>query len=385
MVTTYSLKGYNQMIADKVRTDAYVAALRRVVRPGAVVLDLGAGTGVMALHACRFGASRVYAIDPTAAIQVARENADLNGYADRIEFIQELSTAVTLPERADVIVSDLRGVLPLFQRHVPSILDARKRLLAPDGVLIPQRDTLMIAVADAAEVYHKCCTSWADNCYDFDLRSAQRWLVNGWYKERVKPEQLLLEPQTLAILDYTTIEDPDINAEISWTVQRAGTAQGLVVWFDTVLAEGIGFSNAPWAPELIYGSAFFPWNEPIALMPGDTVAVTLRANLISDDYIWRWNTSVCAQGDLQRVKAAFQQSTFNGTPMTLARLRKTSDSYVPVLNAEGQIDQYILQLMAKEMPLGEIARCVSERFATQFSNWQDALTRVGALSEKYSQ
>jgi hypothetical protein len=61
-----------------------------------------------------------------------------NGYADRITFHQTLSSAITLPQPADVIVSDLRGVLPLMQHHIPAIVDARQRLLAPGGVLIPR-------------------------------------------------------------------------------------------------------------------------------------------------------------------------------------------------------------------------------------------------------
>ncbi len=121
----YSVAVYGEMMGDAVRMRAYAQALREAVRPGSVVLDIGTGTGIFAMLAARFGARRVYAIEPADAIQVARDIAAANGCADRIEFIQGLSTEVSLPERADVIVSDLRGVLPLYQRHLPSIVDAR--------------------------------------------------------------------------------------------------------------------------------------------------------------------------------------------------------------------------------------------------------------------
>jgi type I protein arginine methyltransferase len=88
----YSIEDYGAMIADRVRMNSYHEALRRRVRPGDVVVDLGAGTGIFALLACRFGARRVYAIEPTDAILVAREIAAANGHAERIEFIQKLST-----------------------------------------------------------------------------------------------------------------------------------------------------------------------------------------------------------------------------------------------------------------------------------------------------
>lgn len=90
----YSLAGYGSMIADRVRMDAFAQALRQATTPESVVVDIGTGTGILALLACRFGARRVYAIEPDDAIQVAREIAAANGYADRIDFIQAVSTKV---------------------------------------------------------------------------------------------------------------------------------------------------------------------------------------------------------------------------------------------------------------------------------------------------
>src|SRR2546425_794252 len=129
----YSLGAYASMIADRVRVEAYAAALRKTVREGSVVVEIGTGPGIFAVLACQFGASRVYAIEPDGIIQVAREVAVANGCANKIEFFEELSDRVTLPGRADVIFSDLRAVLPLFQRHIPVIIDARSRFLVPGG------------------------------------------------------------------------------------------------------------------------------------------------------------------------------------------------------------------------------------------------------------
>ena len=77
----YSLAAYGDMIRDRVRMDAYAAALREAIRPGATVVDIGTGTGVMACLACRFGAARVYAIEPADVIEVAAEIARANGFA----------------------------------------------------------------------------------------------------------------------------------------------------------------------------------------------------------------------------------------------------------------------------------------------------------------
>jgi protein arginine N-methyltransferase 1 len=380
----YSIFAYCTMIADRVRMEAYTQALRQSITPDTVVLDIGTGTGIFALLACQFGARRVYAIEPDDAIQAGRDIARANGYADRIEFIQDVSTQVELPERAGVVISDMRGILPLLQQHIPSIVDARQRLLVPGGKLIAERDTCWAAVVEAPELYRRHTVPWDDNDYGLDMDAVRRILINTWRKGRVTPEQLLVEPQCWATLDYATVESPDLRGEATWTVTRAGTAHGLIVWFDSILAEGISMTNAPGAPELIYGSAFFPWTQPVALAVGDTVSVVLGADLIGEDYIWRWDTQVLDQGQTAHVKAGFNQTTFYGAPVALAQLHKRAASHVPSLSEDGQIDQLILALMERGTSLGETARQVLERFPRRFTTWEEALTRVGDLSEKYN-
>jgi type I protein arginine methyltransferase len=381
----YSISGYGSMIADKGRMEAYVKALAQVMKPDSVVLDIGTGTGIFAMIACQLGAKKVYAIEPSNAIVVAKEIAAANGYSDRIQFFQKLSTQVELAEKADVIISDLRGILPLSQNHIPSIIDARQRLLKPDGVLIPQCDRLWVAVAELPDLYGRLVNPWDQNGYSLNMAAARQLVTNTWLKGRATPEQILGEPKCWATLDYTTIKNTDVSAEITWTVEQSGTAHGLNIWFDTTLAEGVEFSNAPDKPELIYSSGFFPWLQPVNLALGDTVSVVLQANLVGDDYIWRWNTLVFNQGNPGQVKANFKQSTFFGIPLSLTQLCKKTHNYIPTLNQEGKIDKIILELMSEGEALGDIARQVVAQFPGCFVNEQEALTRVGELSQKYSE
>jgi type I protein arginine methyltransferase len=381
----YSISGYGSMIADKGRMEAYFKALAQVMKPDSVVLDIGTGTGIFAMIACQLGAKKVYAIEPSNAILVGKEIAAANGFSNRIQFFQRLSTQVELPEKADVIISDLRGILPVSQNHIPSIIDARERLLKPDGVLIPQCDRLWVAIAELPDLYGRLVNPWDQNGYSLNMAAARQLVTNTWLKGKVTPDQLLGEPKCWAILDYTTIENTDVSAEVTWTVKQTRTAHGLSIWFDTTLAEGVSFSNAPDKPELIYGSGFFPWLQPVNLAAGDTVSVVLQANLVGDDYIWRWNTLVFNQGNPGQVKANFKQSTFFGIPLSLTQLCKKTHNYIPTLNQEGKIDKLILELMSEGEALGDIARQVVAQFPGCFVNEQEALTRVGELSQKYSE
>ena len=373
----YSVAGYGQMISDAVRMKAYTAALAMAVKPGAVVVDIGTGTGIFAMLACRRGARKVFAIEPGDAIHVAREIAAANGLASSIEFIQAKSTEVELPERADVIVSDLRGVLPLHQHHLPAIVDARRRMLAPGGALIPQRDSLWASCVEAAKSYQLIATPWLENEYALDMRAALPLVSNQWSNATAGAEQMVTQPGLLGTIDYLTVDDPGFVGRTDLVATRAATAHGLCVWFDATLAEGMHFSNAPGEPDTVYGRAYFPWPHPLELRAGDQVSVALKANLVGDDYLWRWETRV--EG-----KAAFDQSSFFAEPLSPSRLRKTAADFVPSLNEDGVIDQVSLGLMNEGKSLGDIARLLADRFPRRFASVHEALSHVGEMSAKYS-
>ena len=380
----YTLSGYGEMIADRVRMEAYTRALRAVVRPGSVVVDIGTGPGIMAVLACQLGASRVFAIEPAEVIQVAREVAASNGCADKIEFFETLSTRVELPVRADVIVSDMRGVLPLFGQHIPSIVDARKRLLAPGGTLIARSDKLWVAPVEAPESFGKLVDPWQRNTLGQDLSPAHRRAVSEFRKLRAKPEQLLAPPQLWATLDYATVENPDVRGTLHWTVERDGTGHGILVWFEMDLADGISFSNAPGAPEAIYGSMFFPWVASVPLTAGQSVCVDLGAKLLEKDYFWRWTTQIGPSAAPGEVATRFDQSDLHGMVLSPGKLAKAASTYVPQPSEEARLHLRTLELMDGKASLEQIARQLSAEFPKRFPGWHQALSYAGTVSQEFS-
>jgi protein arginine N-methyltransferase 1 len=380
----YTLISYGEMIADRVRMNAYVQAMRRTVKPGSVVLEIGTGPGIFAILACKLGARRVFAIEPAEIIQVARENAAANNCADRIEFMEDLSTRVSLPVKSDVIVSDIRGILPLFEQHIPSIADARRRFLAPGGVMIPRRDTIWAAVAELPERYAEIVEPWERSGLDQDLSAARRRAVNYYQKARTKPEELLTSPQLWATLDYTIIENSDVRGEMRWSAERDGTGHGIIAWFDADLCDGVSFSNAPGKEKTIYGSLFFPWMHPVKLTRGETVCVQLEAKLTGDDYAWRWTTQVKAASPGGETRDQFDQSTMAGAVLSPTQLRKLASDFVPKLSEDGLLDRKIMEMMDGKATLEEIAKQLTAENPKQFPSWHDALVKASALSRKYS-
>lgn len=377
----YNISAYGKMIADAPRMDAYVSALRQSIKPDSVVVDLGCGPGFFAILACRLGARRVFAIEPSNSIQVGRDAAREYGFNDRIEFIQELSTKVTLPEQADVIVSDLRGVLPWFQQSINSIIDARSRFLRPGGILIPRHDRLWSAVVEIPARYAEIVDPWNANGHGFALNSGRNLVVNYWTKLRVQQENVLGQPVLWHELDYEQTDEVNVCQNISLPVARKGTAHGLSIWFDTELISGVGFSNAPGGAELIYGQGFFPFQQPLEVDDGDRIDVRLEARLIGDDYVWRWDTALVSQG---KIKSSFKQSTLFGTPLSLAQLRKRAATHVPSVNEEGAIARFVLSKMDGSNSNEQIAIELLTQYSSRFRSENDALDLVTEISEKYS-
>ncbi len=382
--TGYSHITYGEMITDRKRMSAYSSALERLIRPGCVVLDIGSGPGVFALLACRFGAGHVHCVEPDDSIEVAKILAKSNGYADRMSFHQCVSTDLQLDGPADVVVSDLRGVLPLFENHIPSIVDARQRLLAVGGKLLPWRDQLFISLIDDADSYRRFVGAWSNYEQDLDLSAARLQAVNTWSKTDARAEQLLVQPRRWLSIDYTTVESTDARGVVSWVAEKPGTTHGIVVWFDTELAPGIQFSNHPASERLIYGQAFFPLEKPIQIEVGDKIEVELKATLSADGYVWQWKTQVWDGAESTNVKANYHQSTFLAKTISTQTLERKSPIFKPTLNDDGIADRFILDCMNGKTEIEKIAALVAERFPDRFPNRRAASSRVQELSTKYS-
>ncbi len=378
----YSLDEFGDMIADATRFRAYCEAIARAVRPGDAVVDLGAGPGIFALLACRAGARRVYAIELGEVAQFGRQLAAANGFSDRIEFIQKNSREVRLPERANVIISDVRGALPFYTGGVASLEDARKRFLADGGVVIPRLDSLHATVVEAGEFYGRITLPWRDSGHGLDLSRSLPLLLNTLYKVRIKPEQMLVQPQHWFQLDYMAGAAPRAAGNLQFQAGRNGTAHGVSLWFETKLFDEIGFSCAPGAPETVYGSVLLPFLEPVKIVEGQTIEIALHADPVGSDYVWRWDSIFHSLDTTENRR--FQQSTFQGVSFSPDTLHKHAAEFVPVLSESGQAERWLLQAMDGKLTLQEIAQAAVARFPLLFPRWEAAFQRAAELAERVS-
>lgn len=380
-MSEYSLEAYGDMITDHVRFDAYARALRQCIRPGDVVLDIGTGTGIFALMAARLGARHVYGLETSDAIQLGRECAAASGLADVTTFFQGSSTAFDPPEPADVIVSDLRGVLPLHGGHISTIIDARRRLLKPGGRLVPLRDTINTAVVSSPAIYQRLIAPWDGRPLGLDLGPALRLATNRWSNAAVSASDLISAPAELFTLDYGSIAAPNAAGGARLAIEQEATAHGLVVWFDALLAEGVSLTTAPGAPRLVYGHAFFPWPQPTMLQVGDEVAVDLRADLVGGHYEWRWRSRIHDRAGSPRL--AFDQSTLSGRTLSLDRLRRRAGDARPQPSAEGRALALVLGMFDGVQDLTAVSDTLTAQLPEQFPTQREALDFVAEASARF--
>jgi type I protein arginine methyltransferase len=364
------------MVGRGVRYAAYTAALRKALGETATILDIGCGPGFWAITAARYGAARVYAIEPDESIRWGQAAARHLGLADRIQFFRGMSTDLKLSERVDCIVSDLRGCLPLFSTHIPSIIDARTRLLKPGGRLIGKRDTMWAAIVEIPRFYRKLTEPWLRKAWKGAYEPALDVILNQTHKDRYKRSALLSAPECWATLDYATIESPDVSARMEFSVERPGTGHGIGLWFDADLGDGIGFSNAPGEPELVYGRLVLPWLKTVALEAGDRVRLDIRAKLVNDDYVWTWRTEL--PGSLR-----FEQNTLHTLAASMEELKRRASNAVPSLGQDAAIDRLILHTLDGQTSVIAAANAVMAAFPGRFTTVADAMSRVGDLAVKY--
>ena len=260
------------MIADQARNDGYATAIAACVRPGMTILEIGTGSGLLAMLAARTSAEHVYTVEANPVMAaIARRNIALNGLEDRVTVIDGLSTSLRvgpdLPARADMLIHELFDA-PLVGEDVINIVaDARARLLAPDALLLPFEARLRgrIVETDMMSANHE----FSSVC-GLDL-SALHLLRRDYELVSWKAEPTFLSPPSeLARLDLGTVESGLRNrTEVGVPISADGTARGVLQWIGYAFPDGTVFENAP-GTKSVWSPVFHRFLTPRAVRAGET-------------------------------------------------------------------------------------------------------------------
>lgn len=368
---SYSVVDYVAMIGDEHRTGPYVRALRKMVTPESVVLDLGAGFGFFAVLAATLGAKHAFAIETDEAIGLGPALARANGVGDRVTFYRGDSRQVTLPERANLLVEDLRGMTPFHLERLAVLRDARERLLTGDARYVALRDRIWAAaMRHSADQLGDLETTGADT-WGVDLRSVRGHVVDGWRRVRSTPEELLLGGGLLGTLELATVSDPHFEGTTHWTPDAALVVDGFLVWFDAELSEGECFSTAPGPGQTVHGCLRLPLRDPLPVPARAELALRFCAFPAAGDYAWTWECSVSDANGGAVVRTP-RQSTLGALALSRPRLAAMSECHRPSLGIEGRRWRDAIALTDGERTTGEIARALSTAADLEFRSETEA-------------
>ena len=373
----YDLSDYLAMIDDHRRTSAYMRALQATIRPGDVVLELGTGFGYFAVEAARLGAAHVYAVEPNDAIDLGPALAARHGVADRITFLQCRASQVEMPERADVLLEDLRGCSPLLGGRLGILRDARERLLRPGARFVAQRDRLIVAPAMLrAPVGKRVATGprvdgEALSLDDVRMRAAQTW-------RRIDADgfDLLARASSWTTLDLTSVDRLDVDGAASFVIERDGLLEGLASWFEAELAGGARISSGPEAGGSVYAVGWYPLARGELVRVGDGVAVRLRATHEGTDYVWLWETTITpADGSAPRRS---RQSSLATSLLSAPRRARRAAAHVPGLTDALAVQRELLGAVEGTRTLEEITAILRARHPERFADARAALAWTAA-------
>ncbi|MGH8050672.1 MAG: 50S ribosomal protein L11 methyltransferase [Arenimonas sp.] len=378
----YSIKDYGEMVTDPARTQAFVTALTNAVTPESVVLEIGTGAGFFALLAIKLGAKKVYAVEPDNAIEVGKLCVKNNPGSERIVWLQNISTAIELPEKVDIVIGDLHGTMPFYNFNILSMRDAVQRHMKPGGIIMPRRDVLYAAPIQSPEDYKSIDKPWARDVHGLDLSAGRSFLVNTWWRRPVTDVvTMLAAPKCWGEIDYANVSSPNLDGECDWQITGDGFVHGFSVWFDGDIGPGAAYSNAPNLPGLVYGNAFFPLEHPLEVKAGERLLTKFSIKLIGDEYVYSWISEHFDSAD--NSLARFKQSTFNSKPISQRKLRFASHDFMPELNQDGLISLQILQAAQKKTKMGDIAKQLLTGFPERFGNTQEAQDAALKILQKY--
>jgi len=245
---------HEKMLADAKRVNTYQKAIAKHVRTEDTLVDLGTGSGILSILASRNRPKKIYAIDHSDFIEVAREAARQNG-AEEIEFVNVNSRSFNPPEKLDLILHEQIGDDLFDENMIDNILDLKDRLLKPGGRILPGRFELFLEPVALKQEY-RVPMAWEMSPQGVDFRFlqghplAERYQSSGYRFRYIEPysiDHLLCDPVPVISFDLNDPE-PAIDFKIpaqNRIVTDPGVMDGICLWFRTIFDDEISFDTNP--------------------------------------------------------------------------------------------------------------------------------------------
>jgi SAM-dependent methyltransferase len=370
--------GHGLMLTDRIRMATYQQAIHRVVQEGDVVADIGTGSGVLAFFAVQAGARKVYAVEQGEIIADAERLAQVNRLQDKVVFLRGRSDRIDLPEKVDVILSEIIGSLGLEENLPRFQIDFRDRFLKPGGRLVPSWLEVCVIPVESGAIWEKYVGLWDRDYYGLDFSPVRGYAASQRYVTDCSGQvERLAAPCVVSRTDFCEVERVPLVFQGESVISRRGTFHGLVGYFRAGLAPGVVLSTSPEEPPTHWRQTFLPLEEAVAVEGGDEVRYEIKAIPLLDTVSWQWDTSVYRDG---AQVAGFSQCNLHLSREELVAGRA---GFRPILTEEGEVRRRVLDLCDGEKPMKEIAELLCTEYPERYRGveeaWQAALDIIRPL------
>ncbi|PIN22207.1 Protein arginine N-methyltransferase PRMT1 [Handroanthus impetiginosus] len=273
------------MLKDVVRTKTYKNVIYKnsFLFKDKIVLDVGAGTGILSLFCAKSGAKHVYAVECSSMADMAQEIVNGNGFSNVITVLKGKIEEIELPvAQVDIIISEWMGYFLVYENMLNTVLYARDKWLVQDGLVLPDKASLYLTAIEDADYKEDKIEFW-NNVYGFDMSCIGKQSMMEPLVDIVEEKQIVTNCQLLKTMDISKMSpaDASFTAPFKLVAERDDYIHALVAYFDvsfTKCHKLMGFSTGPksrathWKQTVLYLEDVLTICEGEAVMGTMTVA-----------------------------------------------------------------------------------------------------------------
>ncbi|XP_011502373.1 PREDICTED: histone-arginine methyltransferase CARMER [Ceratosolen solmsi marchali] len=256
------LSQQQNMMQDYVRTSTYQRAILGNLSDfkDKVILDVGAGSGILSFFAAQAGAKRVYAVEASNMANHAKLLVTANSLSNKIIVIAGKIEEIEIPELVDCIVSEPMGYMLYNERMLETYLHAKKWLTS-GGRMFPSRGDLHIAPFSDEYLYMEQFNKanfWYQTCFHgVDLSAMKSHAIKEYFRQPIVDTfdvRICMAKSVRHIVDFQTANETDlhkIEINVDFHILESGTCHGLAFWFDVAFigsTQQVWLSTAPTEP-----------------------------------------------------------------------------------------------------------------------------------------
>lgn len=276
---------HEEMLKDEVRTLSYKNAIQRNKHlfEDKVVLDVGCGTGILSMFAAQAGAKLVIGVDMSNIIDQAKVIVKDNGFEGKIVLLKGKMEEVVLPvDSVDIIISEWMGYFLLYESMLDTVIYARDRYLKPEGLVFPDKATMIIAGIEDAEYKEQKIAFWED-VYGFNMKCIQDRALREPLVDIVAGEAINTNCVVFKHIDIKTITKADLNFEVPFElqVQRNDYIHAFLSYFDIYFSachKPVEFSTGPQSRPTHWKQTVFYLKKDLVVSAGDKIKGTLKCS-----------------------------------------------------------------------------------------------------------